>query len=376
LTAIETGLAAAPAAALAPAPSTHRARTGIVIDASVDVSAEFLADPDVAVIPIPIRIGASTYIDQHDPEASARYMRENGNGEGVAGQSIPLDAAQMKNFFIERFALDYDSVYCLTITSTRSPIHEACSEGSALALHHIRGLRQAAEMRRPFQFRVIDTRNMFAGSGIAAMALHDIRGLRQAAEMRRPLQFRVIDTRNMFAGAGSAAMALRDMLQAGMSPKDVRAELLRIVDTTYTYYIPDDLGYARTRSRVRGDRSIHLTSVLLGSALDIKPIIRGYQGDTHPVSKYRGRAQAWGKLFRYAARRVAEGQLHTPHVIVSYAGAMGELHATPELGELRQACERAGVSLHVLQMSITGMMNIGPGGLTLAYSGPVPNEAP
>src|SRR5690606_22337214 len=87
--------------------------------------------------------------------------------------------------------------------------------------------------------------------------------------------------------------ALRDMLQAGMSPKDVRAALLRIVDTTYTYYIPDDLGYARTRSRVRGDRSIHLTSVLLGSALDIKPIIRGYQGDTHPVSKYRGRAQAW-----------------------------------------------------------------------------------
>src|SRR5690606_10333048 len=144
------------------------------------------------------------------------------------------------------------------------------------------------------------------------------------------------------AGSGIAAMALRDMLRAGMSPKDVRAELLRIVDTTYTYYIPNDLGYARTRSRVRGDRSIKLASVVLGSALAIKPIIRGYQGDTHPVSKYRGRAQSWGKLFKFAARRVAEGQLHTPHVIVSYAGAMGELHATPELGELRQACERAG----------------------------------
>jgi len=339
---LDAGPAGPAGIALAPetmATAPKAARTGIVIDASVDVSADFLADPDVAVIPIPIRIGGSTYIDQHDPEASARYMRENGNGEGVAGQSIPLDAAQMKNFFIERFALDYDSVYCLTITSTRSPIYDACSEGSSLALTHIRGLRQAADMRRPFQFRVIDTRNMFAGSGIAAMAL-------------------------------------RDMLQAGMSPKDVRAELLRIVDTTYTYYIPNDLGYARTRSRVRGDRSIKLASVVLGSALAIKPIIRGYQGDTHPVSKYRGRAQSWGKLFKFAARRVAEGQLHTPHVIVSYAGAMGELHATPELGELRQACERAGVSLHVLQMSITGMMNIGPGGLTLAYSGPVPNEAP
>ncbi|WP_447730603.1 DegV family protein [Pseudoxanthomonas suwonensis] len=341
MTATEAGFAAPTAVAAASEPATgpHRARTGIVIDASVDVPQDFLADPDVAVIPIPIRISGRTYVDKHDPEASARYMRENGNGEGVEGQSIPLDAPQMRDFFIERFALDYDSVYCLTITSTRSPIYEACSEGSALALTHIRGLRQAAEMRRPFQFRVIDTRNMFAGSGIPALAL-------------------------------------RDMLAAQMSPKDVRAELLRIVDSTYTYYIPDDLGYARTRSRVRGDRSIHLTSVVLGSALDIKPIIRGYDGDTQPVSKYRGRKQSWGRLFRFAAERVAEGRLHTPHVIVSYAGAMEELHATPELAELREACMRAGVSLHVLQMSITGMMNIGPGGLTLAYSGPVESGVP
>src|SRR5690606_3287074 len=175
------------------------ARTGIVIDASIDVSADFLADPDVAVIPIPIRIGGSTYIDQHDPEASARYMRENGNGEGVAGQSIPLDAAQMRNFFIERLALDYDSVYCLTITSTRRPLYAACSAGSRLAPTRFRGLRQAAAMRRPFPCRVMDPRTRCAGSG-------------------------------------SAARALRDMLAAQMSPQDVRAALLWIVESTYTKY--------------------------------------------------------------------------------------------------------------------------------------------
>lgn len=315
------------------------ARTGIVIDASCDVSAEFLADPAVAVIPIPIRIGSSTYVDQHDADATARYLRETAAGEGATGQSVPLDAAQMGAFLIERFALDYDSVYCLTIAASRSPIHDATSEGSAQALAAIRDLRQAAGLRRPFQFRVIDTRNMFAGSGIPAMAL-------------------------------------RDMLAARMQPREIHDALSRIIDGTYTYYVPDDLGYARTRSRVRGDRSINLASVLLGGALDIKPIIRGYHGDTHPVGKYRGRAQAWGKLLRFAARRVAAQPLYTPHVIVSYAGALDELRATAELAELRQACQRAGVSLHVLQMSITGMMNIGPGGLTLAYSGPPHSDLP
>jgi len=314
------------------------ARAGIVIDASCDVSPAFLADPDVAVIPIPIRIGKSTYVDQHDPEATARYMQENANGEGAHGQSIPLDAEQMRNFFTERFVLDYDSVYCLTITASRSPIHDAASQGSMMAMANIRDMRQTAGINRPFQFRVIDTKNMFAGSGIPAMAL-------------------------------------RDLLGRHVQPKDIRDELFRIIDATYTYYVPDNLGYARTRSRVRGDRSINLLSVMLGGALNIKPIIRGYHGDTHPVSKHRGRAEAWGRLFKFAAQRVADG-LYTPHLIVSYAGPLADVYGTAEMAQLRTACEDAEVALHVLQMSMTGMMNIGPGGLTLAFSGPPHSEAP
>jgi len=313
-------------------------RTGIVIDASCDVSTDFLADPDVAVIPIPIRIGASTYVDRHDPDASARYMRENGNGEGAAGQSMPLDAEQMRAFFVERFALDYDSVYCLTITASRSPIHDAATEGSTLALNQIRGMRGAAEIRRPFQLRVIDTRNMFAGSGIPAMAL-------------------------------------RDMLRGQLPPRDIRDALSRIIGGTYTYYVPDDLGYARTRSRVRGDRSINLLSALLGGALDIKPIIRGHHGDTTPVLKCRGRIEAWGRLFAFAAAKVAGG-LYTPHVLLSYAGPLDDIAGIPEFLRLSTTCKSHGVALQVLQMSITGMMNIGPGGLTLAFAGPEHSDTP
>ena len=314
------------------------ARTGIVIDASCDVGPDLLASPDVAVIPIPIRIGNSTYIDQHDAEATARYMRENANGEGASGQSLPLDAAQMSSLFLEHFALDYDSVYCLTITATRSPIFEAASHGSVLATSAIRSARQAKGILRPFQFRVIDTRNMFAGSGIPAMAL-------------------------------------QDMLQARIPARDIRGALLRIIDATHTYYVPDNLGYARARSRVRGDRSISLASVLLGGALDIKPIVLGRQGDTRPVGKYRGRNEAWARLLRFAAAQVRRG-LHTPHLIRSYAGALPELQAAPALDALRAACSEHGVNLHVLSMSITGMMNIGPGGLTLAFAGDTQGHQP
>ncbi len=307
------------------------ARTGIVIDASCDVSADFIAHPDVAVIPIPIRIGPVTYVDQHDADATSRYMRENANGEGVTGQSIPLDAVQMSAFFLERFALEYDSVFCLTITASRSPIHDAARHGSTLAMNAIRTLRQASGITRPFQFRVIDTRNMFAGSGVPAMAL-------------------------------------MDMLRAQVPPKDIRDPLQRIIDTTHTYYVPDNLGYARTRSRVRGDRSIKLLNVLLGSALDIKPIILGRNGDTHPVARFRGRDEAWSRLFAHAGAQVRRG-LYAPHLVVSHAGPVQEVLQLEALARLRDICEKEGVHLHVLPMSITGMMNIGPGGLILAFAG-------
>ena len=311
--------------------SRRQARTGLVIDASCDVSPDFITHPDVAVIPIPIRIGSATYVDQHDADATSRYMRENANGEGVTGQSIPLDADQMSRFFLERFALEYDSVFCLTITASRSPIHDAARHGSTLAMNAIRTTRQASGITRPFQFRVIDTRNMFAGSGIPAMAL-------------------------------------MDMLATQMPAKDIRDALQRIIDATHTYYAPDNLGYARTRSRVRGDRSIKLLSVLLGSALDIKPIILGRQGDTRPVGRFRGRNEAWSRLFAHAEAQVRRG-LYAPHLIISYAGPVEDVLRVEALARLRGTCEQEGVRLHVLSMSITGMMNIGPGGLTLAFAG-------
>lgn len=309
----------------------QHARTGVVVDASCDVPNYFLADPDVNVIPIPIHIGNTIYIDKQDPEATARYMRENANGEGVTGKSIPLDSEQMRSFFIEYFALDYDSVYCLTITANRSAIYQNSNSASQAATSDIRNARIAANIHRPFQLRVIDTQNMLAGSGIPAVALFD-------------------------------------MLHNHMHPKDIHDQLSHIIENTYTYYLPDNLKYSRTRAHARGDRSISLIHSMLGGILNIKPIIQGHRGNTSPVAKFKGRTEAWSKLFNFVIKRIDEG-LHTPHLIISYAGALNDVERLPAFVQLRAYCEQHSVNLHLLTMSITGMMNIGPGGLTLAFSG-------
>lgn len=309
-----------------------KARIGIIVDASCDVPDSFLQDPDVSVIPIPLRIGNQTYVDQQDPDATRRYMRENANGEGASGQSVPLDADALQQLFLERFAMDYDSVYCFTITQTRSPIFEAANQGLMQAQAAIRAQRQAAGIQRPFQFRVLDTKQMFAGSGVAPLALWD-------------------------------------MLKDGKDAKQIRESLFRVIDSTYAYSVPDDLAYARARSRVRGDRSISMFAAMIGGALDLKPVIRVHQGETERLAKYRGRGEAWGRLFGLTGRLVRRG-LIVPHVVVSYAGALDDVLQNPDYAELRQQCAVEGVQLHTLTMSITGMMNFGPGGIVIGLAAP------
>src|SRR3546814_8458923 len=78
-----------------------------------------------------------------------------------------------------------------------------------------------------------------------------------------------------------------------------------------------DLYYIRNRARAKGDRSVSLFSAALGTALDIKPVLRGYRGDTGPVAKVKGFDAATQQMFEFAARRVDAGLL-TPTVAVCY----------------------------------------------------------
>ena len=154
-----------------------------------------------------------------------------------------------------------------------------------------------------------------------------------------------------------------------MAPAQIRDQIYQLVDNTYAYSVPDDLGYARARSRVRGDRSIGLFSAMVGGALDIKPVLRVHQGDTAAVAKFRGRTDAWGRMFRFVSGKV-RARLSVPHVVVSYAGALADVHGHAHYAELKQECALRGVHLHTLQMSITGMMNFGPGGLVVGLAAP------
>ena len=304
-------------------------RMGLAIDATCDLPQAFLEEHDIAVMPIIVRLDGKLFKDDRNPAEIERFLYLK-LADTASAETEPCSVEDVQKLFLEKLVLERDCVFCLTITATRSPIHEHVQKASFAVLKQYRGVRDQAGIPGPFYLRVIDTRSIFAGEG--PMAVEAIR-----------------------------------LMQAGETPSAIRERLNMLVNHTYAYMLPRDLYHLRNRTKKKGDRSVSLFSAVVGSALDIKPLLRCYRGETGPVGKVRGFEQGAQTLFGYAAKRARAGLL-APTMCVSYGGDLAELAKLPGYAELRSACEESGVTLMEAPMSITGMVNVGVGAVTLGFA--------
>lgn len=305
-------------------------RIGIVVDSACDLPNDFIRQHNIVLLPITVRIGEAILADHRDEEATLGFLHAHVAERGHEAETIPYSVEQIRDLFLGKLVVDYDHVFCLTITSTRSPIHEHAVQASFAILNDYKPIRKAAGHNSPFALRVIDTQNLFAAQGVAVV---------EAVRMR----------------------------QAGASVQQIRERLEQLALHTHGYMVPRDLYYLRARARAKGDRSVGLLSAALGTALDIKPVLHGHRGQTAPVAKLKGFETATQKLFDVTVQRIQEG-LMTPTVCVSYGGELSELHALPGYARLREACQAHGVELYESLMSLTGMVNVGKGAVVVGFA--------
>lgn len=305
-------------------------RMGLAIDAACDLSQAFLQKHDIAVMPITVRVDGEVFMDDRKPAEIQRFIDRRLGSRSHSAETEPCPVEEVQKLFLGKLVLEQDCVFCLTITATRSPINEHVNKASFGILKSYRQVREQAGVPGPFMMRVIDTRNIFAGAA--------------------PLVYE----------------AAR-LIAADEPPPAIRERLTHLANHTYGYMLPRDLYYLRARAKKKNDRSVSLVSAMLGSALDIKPILRCFRGETGPVGKVRGFEQGAEALFGYAAQRVRAGLL-VPLVCASYGGDLAVLSHLPGYAGLRQACEECGVELMEAPMSITGMVNVGEGAVTIGFA--------
>jgi DegV family protein with EDD domain len=305
-------------------------RIGIVVDSACDLPVGYLQRNNLVLLPITVRIGDAILPDNRDEEATLAFIKGPLSDQGAEAETTPYSSEQIRDLFLHRLVTDFDQVFCMTITRTRSPLHDNAVQASYAILSEYKPIRQAAGYNSPFSLRVIDTQNLFAAQAVSAVE----------------------------------AVRLRD---SGATVPQMRERLELVAANVHGYMITRDLYYMRARARHKGDRSVGLFSAALGSALDIKPVLHGYRGNTEPVAKIKGFDNAVQSLFGFVGKRVAAG-LMTPVVCVSYGGPLEELRTLPGYRELRDTCDQHGVTLMEALMSLTGMVNVGKGAVTIGFA--------
>jgi DegV family protein with EDD domain len=209
----------------------------VVTDSTAGVSASTAEELGIVVVPLQVVVGATSYADGVDPEASpesvAKALRE----------------------------------YLPVSTSRPSPelLLETYEEAAARGATEVVSVHLSAEVSATHESALL-------------------------AAQRSPVPVHVVDTRQIGAGTGWAAVAAAHVLADGGTCHDAAEAARRRAEATTSLFSVDTLEYLR-----RGGR-IGSAAALLGSALAVKPILEVSGGRVEPREKVRTQGRALARL--------------------------------------------------------------------------------
>ncbi|NGY06527.1 DegV family protein [Solimonas terrae] len=303
-------------------------RIGVIADASCDLPEAFLHEHDIGILPVTIQLGADSFDDHRDAAQTRRFYAEQLAARGLDAETQACSVEQTRSLLREQLMVDRDYAFCITLSATRGRTFENTAKASFAILADAQSGEQQAQ---PLALRVIDSKTMFSGTGVLVA---------EAAKLAR----------------------------AGVTPFEMRRRLEILRDSICAYMVPGDLYYLRNRAQHKGERSVDWFSYAIGTALDLRPVLLGYRGETQAVARLRGYEHAVERMFAHVARQVEAG-LELGHLCVSYGGELERLAELPGYAALQDATTRHGIQLLASVMSATAAVNVGAGCVSVAYGG-------
>lgn len=305
-------------------------RLGIVIDSAADVPQSVLDNPRVRLLPVAIRIGDKTYLDERKPAATRDFnSRLLDMRTAEVSRSMPPGEAEIRKFLLEQISTNFDHVFGLFVMSSRSPIFKSAFEA-------------------------------------ASRVITDSMPVRMRAGIKGPLLVECYDSMNLFAGYGVQVLEALRLFEAEPLVSNIRTNMQELAKSAYGYLAPANLDYVLTRARARGDNSVGMLGQAAAKMLGIMPILRGWQGKTEAVAKVRGVTAARQHVLNLARREVGRGLLAN-YVCVSYSGDTADVEALPEYQSLLQEATAKGVTVTLQEMAPTNSVNAGANALSVGF---------
>lgn len=277
----------------------------VVCDSTADLDDAFRDAHRVQVVPLQVIIGDDSYRDGVDITPAELYGRMR--RDGVSARTSQPTPAEFESVF-RAITGAGDAVVCTTISSGLSGTY-----GSAT---------QAAEA--------------LAG---------------------RPIQ--VIDTRSVSVGHYAAVTEAVRLAEAGCDLDTVAAAVARLLPQIRLLFTVETLEYLRRGGRIGGARA------LLGSMLDVKPILEMNGGSIEPVGRVRTYRRAVDSCAEAVAR--AAEDWGGARVLI----AQGDAAEAATQMKSRLEASLPGTQIPVLAVGPVIGAHAGPGAVGVAFHPPV-----
>lgn len=185
----------------------------------------------------------------------------------------------------------------------------------------------------------------------AASGAYQAAALAQSmAEEQLPgVRIEVVDTRNAALCQGWMAIEAARAALAGKSLEDVLALVKKMIPLTHMIQTADTLKYLYMGGRIGRAQQ------LMGSLLNIKPLIGIEDGVIVPLGTARSRSKAYQMMVDWIERTV--GKIKPVKVAYVHAGALAEVEKLRQIVEERLSC----VESLVAELSPALMVHAGPG---------------
>jgi DegV family protein with EDD domain len=201
-----------------------------------------------------------------------------------------------------------------------------------------------------------------AEHGYPILSIHpsrEVSGTVTSANAARSLypyaDIRVIDMRTIAGCLGEAVKLAVEWRDAGLSAYEIEARLLALIPRSRTYFLVATLEYLQRNGRIGG------ASRLIGSMLQIKPILQLSDGRVEPLDKVRTYQKALDRLKELIVTECPR----TPEARLSVMHADVEADAARLRDELRDVLGIDEIPLYPIGPAIT--THGGPGILAVGF---------
>lgn len=311
-------------------------RIGIITDATCDISEEVLKKYNVPIIPIKIHNGEQSTLDVKSPDFTKSVMNVlEKNGKDFS--TSPCEPEEIKKFILKNVVLNYDYVLAIMPMETRTKSYQNTIASISKVLVEARPIRNNEGMTVSFMMNAIDSGQISTGLGLSLLYAMSLINHYEKENKQFTLE-------------------------------NFQKKMKVFNSQIYTLLIPAGLGQLYNQAAKKGDKSVGLASYLLGSALDIKPLILAHQGKTESIAKIKGLEKSISSVSKLIRYHVLNDYFSHPVVNISYGGDVEELKSKQEIRELVEFLQEQNIKVFFSQMSATLMINLGMGGVAVSFA--------